>query len=203
VVAVFAKAPRAGQVKTRLAGALGAEGAARLHERLATRAVETAVAAGLGPVQLWCAPDSSHAFFARMERRFGVALCVQSGEDLGARMAHAMDAAFRSGHRVVLIGADCPDLVPADLHDAAEALRSHDAVFMPAEDGGYVLAGAARPLPIFGHMPWGTGHVMSRTRERLREAGATWRELRTSWDVDRPEDLGRLQQSGLLEGAGS
>jgi len=190
-------------VKTRLAGVLGAEGAARLHERLATRAVETAVAASLGPVQLWCAPDASHEFFVRMQRRFGVALCVQRGDDLGARMANAMQTVFAAGRGVVLIGADCPDLVPADLHDAAAALRSHDAVFMPAEDGGYVLVGAVRPLPVFHEMPWGAGQVMSRTRERLREAGATWRELRTSWDVDRPEDLARLQQSGLVEGAAS
>ena len=73
-IAVFAKAPVPGEVKTRLVATLGAEGAARLHERLVERALATALAARLGPVTLWCAPDQSHAFFRQCAARHGVEL---------------------------------------------------------------------------------------------------------------------------------
>lgn len=198
VVAVFAKAPQPGAVKTRLAGALGAQGAAELHERLVARALEVALASEVGPVQLWCAPDVIHPYFTSVGRRLGVALRRQEGADLGARMAFAFGDAFAAKRRCVLIGADCPALEPGDLREASAALADRDAAFAPAEDGGYVLVALARELPIFEEMPWGGPHVMARTRERLRECGARWHELRTLWDVDRPEDLARLRRTGLL-----
>ena len=194
-VAVFAKAPVAGEVKTRLVAKLGPDGAARLHERLVERALATALAARLGDVALWCAPDTSHPFFEQCAARFGVALRRQRGADLGARMH---DAFASSTGSLVLIGSDCPALTPRDLQAGAEALRTHDAVFVPAEDGGYVLVGLARPdQRLFSNIPWSTAAVMARTRERLSAAAVRWRELPTLWDVDRPEDYARLQGAGL------
>jgi hypothetical protein len=99
----------------------------------------------------------------------------------------------------VLVGSDCPSLGAADLHAAATSLATHDAVIQPAEDGGYVLVGLARPLPgIFEGIRWGEPNVMRDTRARLRAAAATWREMPVRWDVDRPEDYRRLLASGLL-----
>jgi rSAM/selenodomain-associated transferase 1 len=194
-VAVFAKAPVAGEVKTRLVATLGADGAARLHEELVERALSTALAARLGSVELWCAPDTSHPFFERCAKRFGVALRRQRGADLGARMHDAF--ASSPGPRL-LIGSDCPALTPRDLQAGGEALRTHDAVFVPAEDGGYVLVGLARPdQRLFSNIPWSTAAVMARTRERLSAAAIRWRELPALWDVDRPEDYARLQGAGL------
>ena len=196
---MFAKAPRPGAVKTRLVPLLGEAAAARLHAALATRAVEVALASRVGPVELWCAPDEDDPLF-RSLASLGAALHRQPDGDLGTRMGHACTAAFERSRAVILLGADCPALQPGDLRDAADALREHDAVVAPAEDGGYVLLGLARDAPVFDAMPWGSAQVMARTRERLRGAGRTWRELRTLWDVDRPEDYARLQQSGLLGG---
>ena len=194
-IAVFAKAPVPGEVKTRLAPSLGAEGAAHLHERLVERALATALEARMGPVTLWCAPDETHPFFVRCAQTFGVALKRQQGHDLGERM-HAAFAA--SPAPLVLIGSDCPALEPRDLHAAAAALGTHDAAFAPAEDGGYVLVALTRPDPrVFADVPWGTPAVMARTRERLATAGLRWSELPTLWDVDRPEDYARLQAAGL------
>ena len=199
-IAVFAKAPVAGEVKTRLVATLGAEGAARLHQVLVERALATALAARLGPVSLWCAPDLSHPFFTRCAERFGVRLRSQQGADLGERMSRAFEQAAAP---LVLIGSDCPALDPRDLVSAAEALRTDDAAFVPAEDGGYVLVGLARAdARVFANVPWGTAGVMAATRERLREAGLRWRELPELWDVDRPDDYVRLQGAGLaLEAA--
>ena len=198
-VAVFAKAPVAGQVKTRLAPLLGPEGAAALHAGLVRQALSTALNAHLGPVELWCAPDASHAFFARCAEQFGVALHGQVGADLGARMAAAFDAGLREGERVIVIGSDCPALEAADLRAAAEALASAPVAIAPAEDGGYVLIGLARRVPeLFRDIAWGQASVMARTRARLEESGIRWKELATRWDVDRPEDYARLQREGRL-----
>ncbi|MGZ5037911.1 MAG: TIGR04282 family arsenosugar biosynthesis glycosyltransferase [Usitatibacter sp.] len=201
-VAVFAKAPVPGAVKTRLAAHLGAERAAGLHAELARHAVSIAVASGLGPVELWCAPDETHPFFVQCAREFGVALVPQGGGDLGERMGRAFDASFSRGRALVLIGSDCPELDAEALRAAAAALRKYDAAIAPAEDGGYVLIALARPVPrVFAGIAWGESDVMERTRSRLTESRASWKELPASWDVDRPEDYERLRRSGLMREA--
>ncbi|HET9653072.1 MAG TPA: TIGR04282 family arsenosugar biosynthesis glycosyltransferase [Usitatibacter sp.] len=199
-VAVFAKAPVAGHVKTRLVPLLGADGAAGLHAGLVRHALATASLAKLGPIELWCAPDETHDFFARCAREFHAELRRQEGADLGERMRRAFEAARSRGERLLLIGCDCPVLTARHLAAAAAALDSHDAVFAPAEDGGYVLVGLSRDVPgIFDGIEWGSASVMAATRERLRAADARWHELAVLWDVDRPADYARLQREGLLQ----
>jgi uncharacterized protein len=198
VIAVFAKEPRPGTVKTRLAATLGAEAAAALHARLVHRTLATATRAFPGRVELWCAPDASGAFFAECESRFGVRLRTQQGQDLGVRMAHAFEDASRRGEALVLVGSDCAALEARDLREALELLRSHDAVVAPAEDGGYALIALKAPAPaLFLDIAWSGPDVMATTRERAREAGLALAEMRTLWDVDRPEDVARLEREGL------
>ena len=199
-IAVFAKAPVAGHVKTRLAPLLGDQGAAALHAQLVHRALATAMESALGAVELWCAPDESHPFFSGCALQYGVRLRVQSGGDLGVRMNHAFELVHSEGESLVLIGCDCPVLEGSTLRHAAAALASNDAVFAPAEDGGYVLVGLARPAPkLFEGIEWSTPSVMRATRERLASAGLRWKELATHWDLDRPDDYARAQRLGLLE----
>lgn len=197
-VAVFAKAPVAGEVKTRLAGMLGADGAAGLHAGLVRRALAVAGESRVGPVELWCAPDDRHPFFARCAAEFGATLRVQRGANLGERMRAAFDAALAAGDALVTVGSDCPALTAADLRAAAEAVRHCDVAIAPAEDGGYVMLALSAPAPIFDGIEWGAASVMRETRRRLQAAGIAWRELPPSWDVDRPEDYARLQREGLL-----
>jgi uncharacterized protein len=201
-LAVFARAPVPGEAKTRLIPRLGAAGAARLQAALIRRALRTATDAALGPVSLWCAPDCSHPVFAACRDELDVALAPQCGRDLGARMLHAFTV-LCPVQRVLLIGTDCPALTVDALRAAAAALdEGDDAVFVPAEDGGYVLVGLARPIAVlFGDIAWGSDRVMAQTRDRLRAAGVHWRELAPSWDVDRPEDLTRLLASGIMSEA--
>jgi glycosyltransferase A (GT-A) superfamily protein (DUF2064 family) len=103
------------------------------------------------------------------------------------------------------MGADCPALDSAALCAAASALSAEaELVFVPAEDGGYVLIGARRiDIAVFGSIEWGSASVMQQTRERLRALQWKWREQPVLWDVDRPEDLDRLQQLGLQATPGS
>lgn len=197
---VFAKAPQPGRVKTRLAPVLGESGAARLHARLVEDALRVAAQARFDRVELHCAPRMRDPFFAALARRHRIALRAQGAGDLGARMRRAFERVLRAADAAVLIGTDCPALRPADLRAAAGALRDGaDAVFCPAEDGGYALIGLHRMSSrLFTGIEWGSATVMAQTRARLRRLQWRWCELRTVWDVDRPEDYVRLRRSGLL-----
>ncbi len=197
-IAVLAKAPVSGLAKTRLIPALGAARAARLQARLMERAVEAACASGTGPVTVWATPDETHAAFQALRTRRDVALARQPHGDLGARMLAALKA---SGGPTLVIGTDCPVMMPAHLRMAADVLRGGaDAVVCPAEDGGYVLIGMRKPLAaLFAGMAWSTDAVMAETRRRMRYHKLSWQEPVTLWDVDRPEDLPRLRGLGLLD----
>lgn len=195
-VIVFARAPVPGAAKTRLIPALGAVGAAALHERLVARTLATAAAAAAGPVELCCAPDASDPALAALARTHGASLTAQGAGDLGDRMHAAFRRALAGSPAAIVVGCDCPALAPRHFREAAAALAGGaDAVLAPAEDGGYVLVGLARAEPsLFAGIGWGGPDVLEHTRERLRALGWRWRELETLWDVDRPADLARLRR---------
>ena len=182
MIIVFAKAPLAGQAKTRLIPRLGAWRAARLHERLTRHAVRTALLTG-DDVEVH--GTRGHAFFRSLEVPFR----LQRGRDLGERMHRA----FSRNPGAILIGTDCPELTPADLRRAARFLSAgYDAVLAPAQDGGYALIGSRFPrMEWFQGIEWGGPHVYAETVKRLD--GHRWRALRTVWDLDRPQDLERFR----------
>jgi rSAM/selenodomain-associated transferase 1 len=186
-IAVFARAPVPQAAKTRLIPALGPDGAARLAARLVRRATLAAIEAGIGPVTLWCAPDTRHPEFQSLAAATGVRLRPQTGEDLGARMA----AAFaRTKGPLLLIGADCPSLDAARLRRAAEQLSRCDILIDPAEDGGYgLIGGNLLPESVFSSMPWSTPEVAGETRRRAAALGLTLAEGPVLRDLDTPADL--------------
>lgn len=193
-LAILAKAPVPGLAKTRLIDALGPEGAARLHERLVRHTLEIALASTTAErITLWTALDHHHSFFRELADRYGISLRPQPEGELGERMYRALLAMPEPG---LLIGTDCPVLSPLLLGRCRRALDQADVVVLPAEDGGYGLIGVHRPDPrLFDDIPWGTGAVMDKTRDRIASLG--WRLAcpDTIWDVDRPEDLARLLKS--------
>ncbi len=195
-VVVFAKAPEPGKVKTRLIPALGEAGAAALHRRLAMHCLRAATDAQIGPVELWCAPDTGDPFFRECERRFGVSLRSQGEGDLGARMQSAFAAALARAPRAILVGSDVPELSAQYLRDAEAALAGGDDVVIgPAEDGGYVLIGLSHcDAELFREIPWGCSEVLAETRRRVAALRRRLIELPALRDVDRPEDLERLPE---------
>jgi hypothetical protein len=119
-------------------------------------------------------------------------------------MRHAIRSSLDDGEAMVLIGSDCPAIDSTVLRAAAGALASHDAVFAPAEDGGYALVGLSKDAPhLFEGIEWGGTSVMDETRSRLGHSGLRWKELGTLWDVDRPEDYARLEREGWLARMGA
>lgn len=196
-VIVFAKAPVAGEVKSRLAGALGPQGAARLAARMLDDALARAREAAIGEVELCCAPDASHPRF-QAAADADTRLSLQGDGDIGVRMRRALEDALRRHPRAILIGTDSPALDAGTLRQAAMALHEHEAVFVPAHDGGYVLVGLARPCPrLFEDIAWSTGEVMRQTRARAAEAGIRICELEAVHDIDDPEDLEHLPKEWL------
>jgi rSAM/selenodomain-associated transferase 1 len=189
VTLVFVRAPVAGRVKTRLAGALGAEGALRVYRRLAEHTLREARALG-GEVRVHYTPADAGPE-VRAWLGDGLRYLPQSAGDLGGRMEAAFRAAFDDGaDRVVIIGSDLPELSAALLRQAFDALESHPAVIGPARDGGYYLLGLRTMIDgLFDNIPWSTDEVLARTLERLREAGIEPALLDTLTDVDEVDDL--------------
>jgi rSAM/selenodomain-associated transferase 1 len=197
-VIVFAKAPVAGQAKTRLAPALGAAGAAALAERLLQHTLAQATAAQVGPVELCAAPDASHPALRAAAAACGADLAEQGPGDLGQRMHRALARRLLQDDRALLIGTDAPSLGAAVLQQAAKALLAHEVVLVPALDGGYALIGLRRADPRwFAGMSWSHAQVMAHTRERLRAAGVNWHELPPVADIDEPADLAHLPPAWL------
>lgn len=199
-IIVFAKAPVPGLAKTRLAPALGEAGAAALAECMLRHALAQAVAADVGPVELCAAPDASHPALQAAAAEHGVRLTEQGTGDLGLRMHRAFARSLMHHGGVLLIGTDAPSMDAGVLRQAASALQDHDAVFVPALDGGYALVGQRRADPRwFTDMRWSHDRVMQDTRERLRAAGVRWAELPAVADIDEPADLVHLPP-GWLDG---
>ncbi|XXK21661.1 TIGR04282 family arsenosugar biosynthesis glycosyltransferase [Arenicellales bacterium nBUS_48] len=194
VILVFARAPEAGQAKTRLIPKLGPEGAAQLHSRLVHLTLDTATAFRNVSVQLWCSPDPHRSFFSQCRATYEVELHAQSGVDLGERMLNAFNQALTDYDWALLVGTDCPDLNIEDFEQAEQDLNNGiDVVLGPAADGGYYLIGLKRPEPnLFQNIPWGGSEVLSCTYTRLNEAGLTFSQLHEHHDIDRPEDLIRF-----------
>ena len=119
-------------------------------------------------------------------------LSEQGTGDLGARMARAFARGLPHGP-VLMTGTDAPALDAAVLRNAAAALQTVDAVFVPALDGGYALIGLRQPAPaLFEGVAWSTAQVMAQTRTRLAAAGLRHVELAPLPDIDEPADLVHL-----------
>ncbi|MCP4128071.1 MAG: glycosyltransferase [Gammaproteobacteria bacterium] len=188
---IFSKAPDPGRVKTRLIPALGETGAAQLHQEMLEQKLKQVTETEIATIELCCAPNRQHPYFRQIASRFDLELRTQTGDDLGERMANAIQTDLHTPPQTVIIGTDCPPLDLAYIAEAFQALQDGtDAVIGPATDGGYVLLGLNRfSSDLFTNIDWGTNRVCDQTRARLHQLGFTHVELDTLWDVDRPEDL--------------
>lgn len=191
---IFAKAPRMGVSKTRLASGIGTARAWRVKRALDAYTCQTA-RGGSWKTMLAIAPDRD------LTTRFGNAWpsalprMPQGRGDLGQRMANAMGKhAFAP---VCIIGSDLPDLRTTDIGDAFKALRRHDVVLGPATDGGYWLIGmsarCARRARLDG-IRWSSAFTLADTVAALPKASriAYLRELE---DVDDARSFKRAMRA--------
>ncbi|MEW4563115.1 TIGR04283 family arsenosugar biosynthesis glycosyltransferase [Bremerella sp. JC770] len=194
---VFTRLPEPGNTKTRLIPAIGAEHAALLQQRLTARTLDAARSfqqqvASTVEVQ-YTGGDA-----AAMQAMFGddIRFVPQHEGDLGARLHHAIESAFRAeADRVVVIGADCPQLDAQTLTEANRQLLAHDIVIGPAEDGGYYLIGLTSPqASLFTDIAWGTSEVLAQTLRKVDALPVRCKLLPPLADIDHPEDLVRCRQ---------
>ena len=195
---IFTRYPEPGLTKTRLIGALGEDGAAKLQKELTektvqkidqlvkTSTVEPVIyfeGGDLVSMQNWLGPD-------RFYRQ-------QVHGDLGKKLEKAFDDAFSAGaQRVVTIGCDCPGLTKEHIGRAFDALYLNDLVLGPATDGGYYLIGIKYPIDeLFKDIPWGTEKVFEKTVSLAQQLCLSIEILEELHDVDRPEDLEHINHN--------
>lgn len=190
-VIVMLKAPRAGEVKTRLSRAIGAAAALSAYRGLVAHQLRQ-IPEGW-PVQVCYAPADAEA---EMRAWLGdsCAYFAQTTGDLGRRLAAASRLHFsRSPAPLIFIGGDCPYLTRDYLLQLAARFADFDAALAPADDGGYCAIGLRTAQDhVFQDIAWSTGRVLEQTRQRLRLAALRWVEAETVEDVD---DLASWQRA--------
>ena len=188
---IFAKAPFEGKVKTRLAADIGSEAATGLYRAFVEDLLFTLSHTGY-PIQIhYWPPDAGIEMTTWLGADYE--FLPQSGGDLGERMASAFASAFsKNAKQAVLVGTDFPDLPSLIIHDAFNALSTHDAVIGPSNDGGYFLIGFTRHgfLPdVFQGIQWGTPSVFSETVKIFKKKQHAVHILPEWWDIDTHGDL--------------
>jgi rSAM/selenodomain-associated transferase 1 len=196
-VAIMAKAPRPGAVKTRLCPPLGAAEAAALYRCfLLDKIAAVRALVDAHPVVAFT-PDDARGEFAALAPDFD--LVPQHGPDLGARLHATLAGLLAAGHAgAIAVDSDTPTLPREFLQQAVDGLTrpGPDVVLGPTEDGGYYLIGVrAAHRALFDAVPWSTSAVLEVTLRRAATAGLETVCLPGWFDVDTPHDLRRLQSA--------
>lgn len=189
ILAIFAKQPIPGQVKTRLCPPLDYTKAAALYLEALTETVER-VQQSQGHDLAICFAGDRQWFAATFP---GIMLREQKGADLGERMAGALKDFLSQGYQqAILIGSDIPDLPVERIEQAFFALEEVELVLGPAVDGGYYLVGETTHHPqLFENIPWSSGQVFAQTLDRVKALNLSLEQLAEWEDLD---DLAALQR---------
>jgi rSAM/selenodomain-associated transferase 1 len=204
---IFTRYPVPGKTKTRMIPALGEQGAADLHSRMAEytllnlltlwcdKSLEIGIYYSGGDralMQNWLNPIISSFCENHSHSRINpISYHAQIGEDLGKRMQGAFEDGFNHKiEKMIIIGTDCPDLSQNLIEEAFWALNSQDVVLGPANDGGYYLIGLSQSFPmLFKHIDWGSDRVLAQTKKIIKQENLSVYDLPVLTDVDRPDDL--------------
>lgn len=182
---IFTRNPELGKGKRRLAATIGDQAAFNIYKFLLDHTVTItknlyAEKQVYYSEEIWEDDIWDHKKFAKK---------LQTGDDLGARMANAFQEGFQNEYqKIIIIGSDMLDLSQEDLEAAFKALEKSDFVIGPAEDGGYYLLGMKKFMPeLFKNKSWGTETVLKDTLADLENK--TTALLETKNDVDYYEDI--------------
>ena len=203
-VAIMAKVPAAGEVKTRLCPPLTPVQAADLACCfLQDRVGQLREIPGATPLVAFAPLERERELRALLPD--DVRLVQQQGADLGARLDRLLTDLLTEGvEGAIAVDADSPTLPTDYVRRACTHLagRTADVVLGPCDDGGYYLIGLGRAVPeLFRDMPWSTPAVADETVARARRLGLRLALLPPWFDVDRGADLERLRTSAHAPGA--
>lgn len=184
---LFAKAPIAGKVKTRLQSHCTPEKAAEIAEILLEESIVRATSFWPGDVYLSVALDAQHPFLQRMVAQYQVTLVSQCDGDLGAKMHGAFE---EFAYPCAIMGCDAPHILGSDLVKAHDHLIQGKNVLGPSDDGGYYFIGLGHSAEmLFNSMEWGTETVLANTLERAKKNNVEFEFLTPLNDVDEWQDL--------------
>jgi rSAM/selenodomain-associated transferase 1 len=199
-IALVAKVPIAGIVKTRLAPMLAPSESASLYEAMLTDTMRTLAHLG-HPVIVFYAPAEGRGRIESIADNVRGAMpgtgssftfVPQAEGDLGERLTALASVLLPNGP-VIFLGADCPHAPTVEINRAVAGLADHDVVIGPAEDGGYWLIGISSEQPeLFRAMPWSTPRVLAKTRKRADRLTLKRLEVATGFDVDDADSVHRL-----------
>ena len=195
MIGIMAKAPIAGQAKTRLIPLLGAVGAAMFYQHMLLDSIELAVEAldGHGAVSLVC-PTKAHRDTLRRLVPDTVQVLAHEQGDLMRGLDYGLAHYTRQGYdHVVLLDGDSPTLPVSNLRRAFDALSTAKVVLGPTLDGGYYLIGSCQPQPALFTWEQLDGTTVCReTQARAEAYGARVTLLPPWYDIDTREDMERL-----------
>lgn len=184
---VFVKNEIAGKTKTRLGATIGDEEALRVYRKLLRHTYEVTNTIQ-AEKEVWY---SDYIETQDVWPQGSYQKKVQKGSDLGERMSHAFEEAFKENEqrKVVIIGSDCAELTGPVLKEAFEMLNEADFVIGPAKDGGYYLLGMRTFEPkLFEDIAWSTDSVFGETLRKIRDTGLNFAALKPLNDVDTIDD---------------
>lgn len=187
-IILMSKTPRSGYSKTRLMNPLSGVECAEFH-LACLRDVGLALRRSQLPGYIYYV-DKEQTEFPFIPELAGLNVRSQAGNNLGERMFMASKEVLEDYPKVILIGADLPDITSEFLLQASEQLNNVDVVLGPAADGGYYLIGLKYPRwEIFADVPWGSAEVLASTLGILGELQLTVQLLPKKNDIDTWDDL--------------
>ena len=190
-VICFTRVPRPGQTKTRLMPYLSGDQCAELHWAF-LRDLSNIYASLGADLLVAHTPDPD---WDALKAVFPTArFFPQEGQDLGAKMNHALNLALSMGYdKCILTGSDLPLMTAEHLQSGFEALYQADVTLGPTSDGGYYLVGVKEESPfLFENQTYGYGNVFDNTVAAVHTAGKSFCPALPCDDVDTPEDLKNL-----------
>jgi rSAM/selenodomain-associated transferase 1 len=199
VLVIMAKAPRTGEVKTRLTPSLSPTDVTTFYCCLLDDTLALARSLSDVEVAIMC-PDSDVNELTRLAgaqlAKKEASVVAQKGEGLAAGLKSVF-AHFAEGRqrRVIAFNSDSPHLPRSVLEDAFETLAAHDVVVGPTHDGGYYLVGAKASHPtLFAHDGMGTSSALERLLSRARALELSVSFAAPFYDIDVADDLTRLAE---------
>lgn len=182
---IFIKNPEKGKVKTRLAATVGDDQALRIYLELLRHTRHTASQTKASRFLYY----SQHINEQDDWPNTGFHKRLQSGENLGRKMANAFREVLQHHSKAVIIGSDCASLNTAIVEEAFQLLDQYDFVMGPAMDGGYYLLGMRQfQAEVFEDIAWSTDQVGSDTLLKIDQLGKSYSLLPLLSDIDYEED---------------
>jgi rSAM/selenodomain-associated transferase 1 len=191
VLAIMAKAPRTGHVKTRLSSDAAEETVLGLYRCLVEDTVAMAQTIPSLHVAIVCPAGDGGDVRAWLD---GVTIVEQTGHGLAAALTMTFEHFSAAGFtRIIAFNSDTPHLPARILEQAFDALSTHEIVVGPTEDGGYYLVGARSPHPALFDAPHlGTGGALDALLTRVHALGLTAARTDAWYDIDVHADLEQL-----------